>query len=358
MRIRRILQLPDLPFYDFPLSDEIRNRAQGLFESKRKIHGANPKLPSGYAYTLVPPTATIKPTLDPSISIRIARSRNFIKTLVAIFQVIYSSWTLYEARGDQIDRFGYSSFSLTVSPYVVMSLINLAGSLLLPSYATLFLVRSEAMDEVEKLQHGGRFHGVVGTLQQSLDDDSPILTTHQVIQENTFVLSPDQSVGEPKPQVTISAWANFEERDIRLGPLAMAKCNSSLDHLSLLCHFFGFVFGFLSPLCIIWGLSHFHTGRSSLAERVWIILWYSYGSMAGLIITLLGTIATRLVEMTESARNSSPLAYVTKYLPHKLKDDEQFAWQLGVFMLYGFVGIGRMVVVGQMIKEYGDCRRF
>ena len=132
----RSMFIPGWPFIDevFP----------GTLESARQIHGAMLELPSGYKYTIVPPNAVVTnifPTPATSAtSIHLAQSRDFVKILIALFQVVYSSWTLYEARGDQIERFGYVAFSLTVTPYAVMSVINLMGGLLAPVYPVVLSV--------------------------------------------------------------------------------------------------------------------------------------------------------------------------------------------------------------------------
>ncbi|KAL9610498.1 MAG: hypothetical protein Q9167_004807 [Letrouitia subvulpina] len=85
---------------------------------------------------------------------------SFAKALIALFQVSYSVLTVYRAQGDQLATYGYAAFGLTVTPYSVMSFINLCASLLTPDYATMYLVDSDIMVEARK--RGGRFEGVVG----------------------------------------------------------------------------------------------------------------------------------------------------------------------------------------------------
>ena len=86
---------------------------------------------------------------------------NFAKGLIAIFQTLYASFTLYRARGDQIHYYGYAAFGLTVVPYIVMSIINLASTILTPDYPVMYLVESEAMEEAKKRENA-KFDGVVG----------------------------------------------------------------------------------------------------------------------------------------------------------------------------------------------------
>ena len=60
---------------------------------------------------------------------------------MAIFQVLYGSWELYLARGHQFERYGYTAFSLTLVPYIAMSLLNLLAAIVEPQYPCVFLVK-------------------------------------------------------------------------------------------------------------------------------------------------------------------------------------------------------------------------
>lgn len=71
---------------------------------------------------------------------------SFSTALVAIGQIIYASVTLYRLHGDLVTKYGYAAFGFTVLPYLIMSFVNLLGSLFTPGYLTLYLVRTEMMD--------------------------------------------------------------------------------------------------------------------------------------------------------------------------------------------------------------------
>jgi len=83
---------------------------------------------------------------------------NLPKAFVSLAQAIWAASTLYRARADQIDRYGYAAFGLTVAPYAVMSSINLLGNLFVPEYPCVFLVSSPDMQEAS--QRGSTFHPV------------------------------------------------------------------------------------------------------------------------------------------------------------------------------------------------------
>lgn len=95
--------------------------------------------------------------------IEIAYEYSVIKPLVAIIQILYGFSELYEARGMQIDRFGYAAYSFTVIPYMMMSFMNLAASLCRPTYPCVYLVHygdklpQRCMDELVPLDLGGDF---------------------------------------------------------------------------------------------------------------------------------------------------------------------------------------------------------
>lgn len=65
---------------------------------------------------------------------------SILQAVAAILQIVYGSLELYEASKRQIPKFGYAAYSLTVIPYVIMSLTNLLATLCEPQYPALFLV--------------------------------------------------------------------------------------------------------------------------------------------------------------------------------------------------------------------------
>ena len=82
------------------------------------------------------------------------------KVFIAGFQLIASSYTLYKPKGDQISRFGYAAFGLTVAPYLIMSGVDLIASLFTPEYSHVYLVETDVMIEAQR--RNGIFEGVVG----------------------------------------------------------------------------------------------------------------------------------------------------------------------------------------------------
>ena len=66
---------------------------------------------------MLPSNATLVSSSQEDLEhISISCSYSIASAFVAIVQVIYASITVYRARGDQIDRFGYAAFGFTVLP--------------------------------------------------------------------------------------------------------------------------------------------------------------------------------------------------------------------------------------------------
>lgn len=94
-----------------------------------------------------------------------------VKTIVSIVQLIFAISTIYRSRGDQIDRFGYAAFGLTVIQYAIMSFINLVANMTCPQYSHLYMVETELMRNL-RANSDAHFQGVVGILQEDADDVS------------------------------------------------------------------------------------------------------------------------------------------------------------------------------------------
>jgi hypothetical protein len=86
--------------------------------------------------------------------------------MAALLQFLYASFTFYRTIGGQVNRYGFAAPGFTVLPYAVMSALNLMANLVAPHYPTLYLVRSEVMEEAE-WRTGLPFDYVVGKVAES-----------------------------------------------------------------------------------------------------------------------------------------------------------------------------------------------
>ncbi len=93
------------------------------------------------------------------------------------------------------------------------------------------------------------------------------------------------------------------------------------------------------PLVAIGTLSHFSNGESTLSQRVWSMLWLGFGSLLGPMFSL-------ALETAIEPRN--PVLGGLAQLPLEVSI-------VGFPLVYGVPAIGGLVVVGQMIMQFGAC---
>jgi len=93
---------------------------------------------------LAPEPSSLKPAIEPSSpDLELASNYNLIKILASSFQTAYGAFELYNAVGNQLDKYGYAAYALTVVPYTMMSFVNLLASLCQPQYPSKFIVTYE-----------------------------------------------------------------------------------------------------------------------------------------------------------------------------------------------------------------------
>jgi hypothetical protein len=169
----------------------------------------------------------------------VASSYALPKALIATFQLIFGAITLTNTRGDQISKFGYASFGLTVAIYTVMAFINLVGHLLTPDYSMLFIVQNEVLgeilgrpdldipfadgvvgrlipadDEYRRLHYQPRqiFHGKF-TIDPSQDSATfEIASTADGLPSQPWTLFPPRTPGQGSPVVQIPACPLFKRK--------------------------------------------------------------------------------------------------------------------------------------------------
>ena len=163
----------------------------------------------------------------------IGGKHSIVNVLVALVQLMAGILTLYHARADQLDRYGYGAFGLSVIPYVFMSLVNIIAMMACPEYPSMYLVHTPSMDDAEA--QGGHFNGVVAKL---------------------VVYPEDTSRTEVK-------WLFSSDR--------------RLFSASVL---FGIVVAI--PVAVVAALSGFRAGESTLAQRAWLMSWLVVGSISSI----------------------------------------------------------------------------
>jgi hypothetical protein len=284
----------------------------------------------------------------------IACDLNVIKALASIFQVIFGAVTLYRTRGNEIGRYGYASFGLTVTPYAWMSVINLLGNLVRPNYPALYLVGSPLSDTILE-EHGAHSaSGPVGRLKGSsadhIQDQYPRQRSRHATAMDFSLDAMLQALtknrkarkeGTVATNVTSFLWENLQPRfpqclrrkretKRETAPQRYSE-NESKALTSLL--------GISVRLVVLGVLSKFAKGNSTHAQRVWVMCWFAFGNFADVFSYYTNTIAR--------PRKSGVLDPISS-------GDR---WMLLFVLLYIAPAIGDFVVVTKMVYEYGICTK-
>lgn len=138
-----------------------RNAAVTFTAEEKEIHG-RVRLPHGYAFALVGNDIEFN-SLEGFPS-HLSNSRSSIRSMAAMIQLLFASYTLYRTRGNQIELYGYAAFGLTVIQYLIMSSVNLIASIVVPQFSAIYMVRTAVMTEAER--ENGKFEGIVADLSQ------------------------------------------------------------------------------------------------------------------------------------------------------------------------------------------------
>jgi hypothetical protein len=267
------------------------------------IHGRC-SLPTGYTIINVPRDATFENDSiqsDKSQRIKISCNYNSVKALIALGQTIFAATTLYLANGDQITRFGYVAFGLTVSPYLFMSVVNLIGHLMCPDYPTKYLVESEGLLQLRKQLNDPQGFSIRNT------------------ENNIYV---ERVIGKLTPEADWKAQTHKR------------------DPYQFILVFLSLFLGLGVPLAIVGGLSRFQSGSSTHTERIWITYWLVFGHIVGYLLPFWEYSITVLAPL--SGINSEILVLVVRTF---------------IILIRSTPAMGGFVVVGQMISHYGVCTR-
>ncbi len=247
---------------------------------------------------------------DPTSSVVLSYNFNCIGILIALGQLAFSVTTLYRTQGDQIARYGYAAFGLTATPYAVMSLVNLLGNLMCPQFPSIYLVKSEEMEEALLDDPETVIEGYVGEI---LNDN------HQI---------EDQKLRE----------RGYERY------IAAQRALWAIPYLN--------IFPIAASIGIIGGLSGFKYGASTHAQRAWTMCWLALGSY-------IPNLVYEDIPNFRKLRREQQGSHLDKK-DRQRRSYHTFFQRLGLLLLYAVLSIpaaGGFVVVGQMLKEYGVCTR-
>ncbi|KLU90454.1 hypothetical protein MAPG_10308 [Magnaporthiopsis poae ATCC 64411] len=347
-----------------------------------KVHGLC-RLPEGYELVIVhrhatcvddeikiktpPPPAPWRRRLsrklngmlhpEPQATVSLSSSYNFIKAIISIVQLGLTISTLYRARGDQLDRYGYAAFGLTVSPYAWMSLVNMFGNLMCPQYDSVFVVGSDGLDHLERRLAAGdedrrRFGvtGLVGRLDRVSDQRLQALRRERRAFNRAFNrhfgLDRAFDVAGTREFYIVTAYqlkrwlASMGWLDADRAPPRLEMDILTVDQGPKLMLLAAYTWAAVVPVVLVGALSLFQPGRSTVSERVWTMMWLVFGVLGVIVESPAVRLEGRPVIGGAGARGME-LGVVYTVL---------------IFM-YGIASIVGLVAVGNMIMEFGVCER-
>jgi len=355
----------------------------------RTIRCAPAELAPGYTIIMLPSCTPVRNLIDDHAIDRINCQYDIMRGLVALVQALLAIQTLYQTRGDQLTRYGYSAFGLTVAPYAIMSLVNLLGALSRPEYDAVYLVGSPIMVE-ERRRRGldGYYDGVVGEVFEADTDrddafaDNAIEAPTQFIKgpvkfvtidKDLYASFPSRAIASPRDGTTedtlikVSASALPPVSSIgaslyvpnaspfsynRADKIPLTESLPSPANLDISkwpskllprstryikrSRYFAFAIS-LTPIILIQVLSKFRAGSSTVSQQAITMLWLAWGSAIGYLVA-------RFEKRDTIGEKVDGVTQVWSVLLKAV-----------FFVVLGAPAIAGWVVVAKMLKEYGKC---
>jgi hypothetical protein len=208
--------------------------------------------------------------------------------------VLYGSWELYIARDCQFERYGYTAFSLTLVPYIAISLLNLLATILEPQYPCVFLVqhkedvqREEEIQpiirEVNDLMGGAVAVGEAPTKSAMGDTfygDHAMLIAFRANNNNQYIRSRFLRCFGVVSNIAVSDISATNPR------FAAQVFRDRLTWKAILLAVIATVLGigaYLAPYVVALILTRFEPQQSSWRQRQWITNWLISGEVYGIL---------------------------------------------------------------------------
>jgi len=250
-------------------------------------------------------------------------NRNYLKAIVAIFQGIFSLYGLWQARARELHKYGYASFSFTVLPYAIMSLVNLVALLCQPQYATAFLVKYDTSPKENGEMYNWHHGTVAGSKRTQLSFSAEGMNLLMEGAVGSFQLSPRHEV--PR---------DFESSSSRVSQVSKAAMWYGCFRMVVV------LVVTITPFVVIHLLVSFRAEESSATSRFFTMFWFTFPPFVVLWFLLM---VDRLEKWITSCESTRWLLYF-----HHISSM--------VLILIGLLaGIGVYVIVIVMIIDFGVC---
>ena len=187
------------------------------------------------------------------------RSTEAASAIVAIAQMIFSSITIYRTRGDQIEKYGYAAYGLTVYPYALMSLANLIKLAACGRHPFVYVLRTATLVEAER--SGRVFEGAIGGLE--LDSGRLLKDDEREVDD----LQHDDLMAVFSEPPT---WLKFVSPFPWFRPLGDYR---NYQWIASITGSLIFVIAIFSQPVFVFLISGFNHGQSTRIQRIWMLGW-------------------------------------------------------------------------------------
>lgn len=295
--------------------------------------------PAGCDLIIVPKSFTVAALPNPGPRpFRLAYNFSVLKNVAGLIQVVNGSLGLYHASERQFAKFGYAAYSLTVIPYILMSLINLLASLCEPQYPSMFLVHYRGVEQQPAV--------VPATAPPRWPDPimwyPPSASVELRERESTDARAAAERAATNRAAALVAlandvsgavgeAYGDLAELDAEelpheeTTPVFVTPPRSAPDFFSFVG--LGWLLCVVATFVIIQLLTRFEPGQSTRNQRGWLMAWLVFGQTLG------------------------PTVYMAR-ANFVLRNE----FQVFLFVvMYGLPSMGGLVVVGRMIARDEMC---
>ncbi|KAK3991052.1 hypothetical protein QBC44DRAFT_263598 [Cladorrhinum sp. PSN332] len=344
-------------------------------DNDAQIQGDHLDLPPGYCWAVVPHHAAIRPW-GKSSTMQLGGTFSLIQPLAAVAQAISAGFTIYKTRGDQLDRYGFSSFGLTVVPYLIMSMVNFVAQIAIPKYNTLHIIHSDILDEA--MSRAGITRPLIGVVGELIPKTAPAasdsfdVSVERGWRSGTAILRRQDADSTATKEITLLLEDNSRPSTstdtviIPRWPITQKNPASSATQVKLVSLarqtvpqiVLSVIFWSIS-LAAIGAISKFRSGtHSSTTWRAIFILWLVFSIGFSVLEGLSSTLSIALKGLSTHRESTKPGSGLTGIVV------DTRLYYLSRFLGYVIAcippaaSIANLVMVGQQLMDYGDCVYF
>lgn len=226
--------------------------------------------PTIYRLLRVPQSFTVNPPKNSGrMPFRLTYNYSILKRVAGMIQILSGSFGLNRVSQRQLPEFRYASYSLTVVPYILMSLINLVATLCEPQYPSMFLVMYRGLDP-----------------PPPVDDILPIPPVRPQSWDDIAILKSELSAGlatasDPLEAQVIGAvgeaFGDLTQLDAQPEPLRDIK-----SRFLFICVVLVVLCCIAAPYIVLLLLTGFRDGQRTRRQRAWLLAWLAIGQVYGM----------------------------------------------------------------------------